>query len=83
MSIVNVPGHCLASQAAYSLADSAFRVTVAPMDKYGIVTLQTPHLSVSWSTEQWAVVIPALVAQLPAEQQLQVLAAINGVGVAE
>jgi hypothetical protein len=80
---VRAPRHVLASHAAYSLDSDGFEAEVLPIDQYGIVKLKIPNLSVSWGAEQWAAVIPALVAQLPAEQQVQVIDAIRGAGVSQ
>lgn len=81
---VKMPGHVLALHTVACLSnEKGFQATVAPVDRFGIVKLSADGLLLSWSTEQWAAVIPALVAQLPAEQQVQVIDAIRGVGVSQ
>jgi hypothetical protein len=81
---VKMPGHSLAAHTIACMADTkGFQANIEPVDRFGIVSLLADGLRVSWSTEQWAAIIPALVAQLPAEQQVQVIEAIRGAGVAQ
>lgn len=73
----------MASHAVIRCATEDSMAKVEPIDPFGIIKLTASGLIVGWSAEQWAAVVPALVAALPAAQQVRVAEAINGAGVSE
>lgn len=76
MSTIVIPGHVQSRVVTYG-AISAVPGQVGPLTDSGMLPVRTVGFDAHLSAEQWAVLLPAIFAELPVNLRAEVLAAIH------
>jgi hypothetical protein len=77
VSAIVVPASPLSRFVAYGIPVGFAPVEVDPADSYGAIQVRAAGFGVRLAGDQWAVLLPAIFAELPVNLRAEVLAAIH------